>query len=493
MSTNEIAALDAAGQRAESAFQALQDHESSWGHDLDTIPAGQRERRQRLQTALGNASRELEDVATRAEKIEALREAAKDPRNRESGDVTNQWAPGRDPGMRFKSDPWASGSGDILTRVDSPQGLATRARDAAEFAPGLTDHARNLLSEVVENDQHPDSSAFVLAATDPNYRRAFEKVLPNPQHGHLLWTEAEREAFARVEASRAQMSLTSANGGYLVPFQLDPSIILTGAGVSDPFRELATVVTTVGPTYHGVQSAGATAEWLGEGATAADGNPTFSQLSIPVAKASAFLSASYEIFQDSDIGVQIPQLIADAKATLENAAFSTGSGSGAPKGIVTAVSVTGSTVTATTRGAFTAASEGDLFALVEALPPRARQGQSPAIVGNIVTINTLRKMETAGGASTWTTLGDGTPNTVLGMKLREASGMTSATTSGSTVLVAGDFAKYFIVDRIGTTVVPIPALLDTSTGRPTCSHGWHAFWRVGADVADAGAFRRLLC
>ena len=482
-----------AAARAEAPYQALSDHESAWGADEATIPAGQRQRRERLRNAFGNATRELEDATTRADQIEHMRELAKNPANLESGDgpagTAANWGPGRDPGLRYKSDPWSSGSGDDLLRIDSPSGLRQRALDAAEFGPSLTDHGRESLSEVVTRDDNPGASALVLALSSPAYSNAFSKVMPDPMRGHLLWTEPEREAYARVEAVRASMSLTSANGGYLVPTHLDPSVVLTNAGVASPFRELSSVTTVASPTWHGVSSAGISAEWKAELAAASDASPTFAPIAIPVSTLSAYVTASYELLADSNIGEQLPRLLADAFATAESAAFATGSGSGAPKGLVTAVAaVTGSIITSTTTSVF---GLPDLYAVQEALPPRARQGQSPAIFANITIINRIRQFDTAGGSSLWSTLGDGSPDRVLGLPLREASGMASSVTTGAYIAVAGDLKKYQIVDRLGTVLVPVPAVIDQATGRPNGSHGWHAYRRVGADCLDPGAFRIL--
>jgi hypothetical protein len=54
----------------------------------------------------------------------------------------------------------------------------------------------------------------MLTTGSPEYLAAFESYLNDPG-GY---------------ASRAALSLTPANGGYLVPFTLDPTIILTNAG-----------------------------------------------------------------------------------------------------------------------------------------------------------------------------------------------------------------------------------------------------------------------
>jgi HK97 family phage major capsid protein len=128
---------------------------------------------------------------------------------------------------------------------------------------------------------------------------------------------------------------------------------------------------------------------------------------------------------DTDFAEQLPQLLGDSKALLENTASSVGTGSGQPKGIVPAATTT---VTSATVATFAVA---DIYALQQALTLRARYGKSLARIGNIAQINRLRAFDTAGGSSYWTNLGQGAHETVLGMRLAEASGMVSTLTTGS--------------------------------------------------------------
>lgn len=118
---------------------------------------------------------------------------------------------------------------------------------------------------------------------------------------------------------------------------LDPLINLSNAGAHNSFRQIARATQTAKNDWHGVSSAGVTAEWLAEGAFAADASPAFGRVTIAAHKAAAWIFGSYEVLQDTNTGAQLPELIADARANLENTAFATGSGSGAPKGIVTGV------------------------------------------------------------------------------------------------------------------------------------------------------------
>ena len=54
----------------------------------------------------------------------------------------------------------------------------------------------------------------------------------------------------------------------------------------------------------------------------------------------------------------------------------------------------------------------------------------------------------------------------------------------------GDFSYYIIYDRIGMNIETIPHLFDV-TNKPTGQRGLYAYWRNGAKVADASAFRTL--
>jgi HK97 family phage major capsid protein len=57
--------------------------------------------------------------------------------------------------------------------------------------------------------------------------------------------------------------------------------------------------------------------------------------------------------------------------------------------------------------------------------------------------------------------------------------------------VAGDFAQYAIVDRIGSTVEIVPHLFTTSHNRPIGQRGTLLWFRTGADSFVDNAFRLL--
>lgn len=463
--------------QADAANAAIEEHEARWGTDVSTMPTGQAERRERLLNGFRRAMAALEDHDTRAEKVEAVKAAAADPANVEP-------AFGPAAATRSRVAPFATGEGDDVRNLDTPAGLLARAVDAAAYVEGLPASARNLLVDTLEADRSAAASALTLAALDPNYRSAFGKYTADPHTGHLAFTPAEREAWSRVRAAMA--TTTESTGGALVPFTLDPAIVLTSPGVVDPFRQYATVVRTLTPSWTGVKSAGVNGEWLAEGAAAADASPTFSRFTIDAHKGAAYLVSSYELISDSNVAEQLPGLIADARGRMEAEAFISGSGSGAPKGIITALTGTASTVTTTTASTFTIS---DLFAAVNAVPTRARAGRSPVFLSSYPVLNHVRQFDTAGAASLWTTLGNDTPDRLLGYPVAEASAITSTITGHATIAIIGDLSRYTIVERLGTTVVPVPVVTDTGSGTPTGQYGWYAYWRTGGDVADPDAFR----
>jgi HK97 family phage major capsid protein len=291
---------------------------------------------------------------------------------------------------------------------------------------------------------------------------------------------------------RASLSLTSANGGYLVPFTLDPSVILTNAGSKNPYRQISNIKTTATNTWNGVASAGMNAAWLAESGVVGDNSPTFSNIVITPQKASAWVFGSYEILEDSDFATEVPMLLGDAKDRLEEAAFAVGTGSGQPKGILTAATTTVTTTGTTGTTGLSSTSSGlqDIFSLQAALPPRFRS--NAAWVTSLTVINKARGFDTSGGASYWTNLGQGAPEQLLGGPIYESTSVPYATTATTKLAVYGDFSQYAIVDRIGMSVMYEPMVKDPTTARPTGSGGWFAFWRVGADALVPGAFRTLV-
>lgn len=370
---------------------------------------------------------------------------------------------------------------------------ALRNIEAAHRSGSLPDHAAEAAEQLVTTGstvQRSAAAAWADVAGDPHYLSAFAHLVADPTRGHMMWSEAEREAFAAVQRFQSEqraMSLTDNAGGYMVPLSLDPAVLLTNAGTTSALRQVARKVTTATDQWQGVTSAGATAEWLAEAAEAADGSPTLDDVPIPVHKGSSWVPFTYEVGMDAvNFATEVGKVMRDSVANLEAAAFTTGSGTGQPKGIITALDGSASEVAPTTPETFAAA---DVYRLIESLPARFRGNAK--WMANLTVLNLIDEFETSNGSKRFAELG---ADKLLRRDVVENSDMDGswnvAATADNFILLVGDFDHFVIVDRIGTTVELVPHLMGANR-RPTGQRGFHAWFRTGSDATTVNAFRVL--
>lgn len=163
-----------------------------------------------------------------------------------------------------------------------------------------------------------------------------------------------------------------------------------------------------------------------------------------------------------------------------------GSGSDAPKGIVTAISATvASTVTATTRGTFDATFAADTLKLFNALP--VRYEDSTWLMNKATYLSIAQQVIDPAGTHV---IDMANRDMILDLPVVRASDMPSATTSGNILAVPGDFKQFVIYDRLGVNVEFIQNVVDGS-GIPTGQRGLVAYKRVGSNTSDINAFRFL--
>jgi HK97 family phage major capsid protein len=246
-----------------------------------------------------------------------------------------------------------------------------RALSAIEglFSP---DHAKQAATRAVESDDDPQQKLanWVVTASDRNYFKAFSKVFNDPVTGHYQWSPAERDAYQRVTAEAKNLGFGTGGGNFLVPVDLDPAILLTNTGSVNPMRQVARIAQTVALSKQFVTSAGVTASWDAEFAEVSDDSPTLTQPTVTTHKGAAYVEVSFELYEDSDIGQQVGALFADAKDQLEASAFTLGTGTGHPWGVVQRIVTShASSVIATGTNVL---AQADLYNNQAALPARWR-------------------------------------------------------------------------------------------------------------------------
>lgn len=368
-----------------------------------------------------------------------------------------------------------------------------RTIDAAFRSGALPDYAAENATALIDQGAPQERSLanqWATATGDPAYARAFAKIAGDPTKGHLLWEADEQRAYqavASVQANMRAMSSTDNAGGYMVPLVLDPSIMISNAGTTDSVVSVARVVSTVSESWQGVTSAGVTAEWKAEAAEAADGTPTLASVPIPVHTGSAYVPYSYEIGQDvPGFTAELQKVLLDAAVNLAATAYTTGSGTGQPKGFVKALDGSASEVAPTTGEVFASA---DVYKLIEALPPRFRKNAT--WMANLSVLDLIDQFETTNGAKQFPELGN---DRLLRRTVIENSDMdgswNTAATADNFILCVGDFKEFIIASRIGATIDFIPHVFGAN-GRPTAERGAHLWFRTGSDVSTVNAFRLL--
>ncbi|MGW3166977.1 phage major capsid protein [Streptomyces sp. NPDC001142] len=361
--------------------------------------------------------------------------------------------------------------------------LKARALSAVEKMSAATDRIRGAATDIIErfDDKRGTIARMCLATSSPEYLRAWSKLAAG--RAHMVSPEEQR-------ALERAMSLTDNAGGYLVPFQLDPTVIITSDGSRNQIRQVARSVVATGDVWHGVSAGAVSWRWAAEGTEAGDNAPTFDQPSVPVHKADGFVPISIEAMDDAEnVTMEVGRLLAFGKDALEAAAFISGTGTGQPTGIVTALTGTAAEMGPATAETFAAA---DVYAMDGALPARYRANASWLANRNIY--NLVRQFDTQGGADLWERIGADVPPQLLGRPALEAEAMAAgfdpAAAGDNRIAVYGDFEHYVIADRVGMTVEFIPHLVGANR-RPTGQRGWYAWYRVGADSVNDGAFRML--
>jgi HK97 family phage major capsid protein/HK97 family phage prohead protease len=349
---------------------------------------------------------------------------------------------------------------------------AMRSVEDARFAHPSIDNTRAQahvakLLDTVDTEESVLARRF-LTTGSPTYQRAFGKSLK----GSPLTAEEQRA-----------LSLGSdPDGGFAVPYQLDPTVILVSDGAVNPIRQIARVEQIVGKEWQGVTSTGITASYDTEATQVSDDSFTLAQPKISTVKAQGFVPFSVELGQDwAGLQSEVARMLADAKDVLEADKFINGTGVNEPNGIVEELDA-GSIIETAASNTFAVE---DLYSVEEGVPPRFRARGS--FMANRSTYNLVRQFDTSGGADLWVRLANSLPSELIGYPSYEVSTMDSGLTDGYHILLFGDFKQFIIVDRIGMSVELIPHIFGAN-GRPTGQRGIYAIWRNSSEIITDNAF-----
>src|SRR5262249_35460262 len=154
------------------------------------------------------------------------------------------------------------------------------------------------------------------------------KMLRDPATGHLRFSAKEVEAVRAVsqaDQERAMAVGTGSTGGFGAPFQIDPSIMISGTGSVNPFRQISRVETVTGYEWRGVSADQVTAHYRAEATEVADDSPTLVQPIVHPQRGDAFVPYSIEVEQDyASLVTELGKVLADARDQLDAVKFING-------------------------------------------------------------------------------------------------------------------------------------------------------------------------
>lgn len=385
-------------------------------------------------------------------------------------------------------------SGDVR-RMTIPEARdkALRVLDDREASMHLSDDAKMHIARYVRRNSN--IARRILVTENEDYRNAFMKLVTET---HPVLTPDEQQAVLRYNEYRAMGDFTTSAGGFGIPVFIDPSIILTAQESGNPFLAISKQVDINTTIWKGVSSAGVTWTFQTEAAPVTDNSPTLAQPTVSVHMARGFIPFSIEVQSDyPNFASEMQTLLAAGYDELLVQKFTLGSGTGEPRGILTAISATpGSRVKVATGGSIGAP---DPYALWKALPQKFRRDASWLM--SVGVNNAVRQIGQANVFHGYTVnLPAGWADQLFNKPVYESPYMpdtTSFTTTAEGQALVGDFDQFVIARNGGMSVELVPQLFQqavagSGVGMPTGQRGWFAYARIGSDCINPNAFRLLV-
>lgn len=292
----------------------------------------------------------------------------------------------------------------------------------------------------------------------PEYREVFAKAICGQTE---MMTPEERQILKEgMTEFRAQTAGTTTAGGFTVPTTLRDEIIRSMLAWGPMYDgDIATSITTPSgnpmkmPTVNDTTT---TAEPHTEGTGLTDDggkDATFGQKSLDAyAFDTEFVRWSWELDMDSIFSMEqlLASLLGERLGRIANLQLTTGTGSSAPNGIVTA-STLGKTATGT--AAITA---DEVLEFVHSVDPAYRASPKARVMFNDSTLLALRKLKDGQGNYLITEAPDGSGRLRIGAvsvpySINQAMDSLAA---AKKVMVFGDFSKYY-VRKVGAPVIGV--------------------------------------
>ena len=313
---------------------------------------------------------------------------------------------------------------------------------------------------------------------------AFEKYLRN---GMGSLNANERSIMGELRGTSTQIAGTDSLGGFLVPQdfsnELDMATLFTGE-----VERLAKKLNTAGGAlldYPTINDTATDAGLTAEAAAVTVQDMTFANAQLSAYNYASQVRVSMQLLQDNafDLNAFLAEAMGERIARATNAAFTTGTGSSQPQGIVA-----GSTLGNTAASA-TAIAADDILDLIHSIDPSYRNKASFGLMAHDNVIAAIRALG-LGSANDFPifipSMEAGQPDKLFGYNIYYNNDMESAITTGKKTLLAADFSKFVVRSAGGVQMVRL-----NERYMDELEVGFVSYARKDAKVLDSRAVKYL--
>jgi len=322
------------------------------------------------------------------------------------------------------------------------------------------------------------------AAPKATRKGAFEKYLRN---GMGALNSNERSMMAELRGTSTQIAGTDTLGGFLVPQdfsnELDMATLFTGE-----VERLAKKLNTAGGAlldYPTINDTATDANLISEAAAVTVQDMTFANAQLSAYNYASQVRVSMQLLQDNafDLNAFLAEAMGERIARATNAAFTTGTGSSQPQGIITGATL------GNTAASATAISADDILDLIHSIDPSYRNKPSFGLMANDSVIAAIRALG-LGSANDFPifipSMEAGQPDKLFGFNLYYNNDMESAITTGKKTLLAADFSKFVVRSAGGVQMVRL-----NERYMDELEVGFVSYARKDAKVLDSRAVKYL--
>ena len=341
-----------------------------------------------------------------------------------------------------------------IVEIAQKEGRSLNAEEKSKFdkmeadARGIKEQI-DIIERTAEMKKELAANAEAREAAPKATRKgAFEKYLRN---GMGSLNASERSIMSEL---RGQTTSPDSAGGFLVPQEfsneLDMASLFTGE-----VERLAKKLNTAGGAlldYPTINDTATDAALTAEAAAVGVQDMTFANAQLSAYNYASQVKVSMQLLQDNafDLNAFLAEAMGERIARSTNGAFTTGTGSSQPQGIITGATL------GNTAASATAIAADDILDLIHSIDPSYRNKPTFGLMAHDNVIAAIRALG-IGSSNDFPifipSMEAGQPDKLFGFNLYYNNDMESSIATGNKTLLAADFSKFVVRSAGGVQMV----------------------------------------